>query len=393
MARPRIAIVGAGPAGLAAAIAISRRIDAELVVFERASSLTPAGAGVLVQPIGLAVLDRLGLGDAVRSAGSRVERLLGTSHDGRIVLDLEYARLDPAAYGIGIARYRLHRVLVDAFRSSGARLELATEVTAIDRAFDLTVLADGARSSLRDAALPGARVTRYPWSAVWTTVPVAVEPLLRQHFRAAREMLGILPSGDARDGEPALATVFWSLEPAGHATWRAASIDQWKDRVLALAPACDAWLDHIVSHEQFAHARYFDARIAKPVGARHVAIGDCAHATSPQLGQGVNLALLDAWALAGSLARHGVGRDALDHYAARRRAHVRYYQWASRVLTPLFQSHGSVLPWLRDRFAAFGMSLPYVRRHALATLAGTKTGILRAARDCDALLDEEALRS
>lgn len=407
--RLRIAIVGAGPAGLATALACARRLACEITVFERAAELKPVGAGLLLQPIGLAVLEALGLRDDALAAGSRIDRLYGTNHAGVPVIDLAYERLAPGAHGIGIARRRLHQLLVRAFRRSGARLELGCAIEHIERThdavdlgagerrygpYDLVVLADGTRSALRRAAGLAAEVRPYPWGAVWATVPCAGGGrTLRQHFRSAREMLGLLPSGEAVDGEPALLTFFWSLPQDAYDAWRATPIERWKARVAALSADAAAPLAEIAHLDALDRAWYADVRMPKPFHARVVALGDCAHATSPQLGQGVNLALLDAYALAESLAAHGPARvdAALAGYAAKRRSHVRYYQWASRILTPLFQSHRRLLPALRDRCARYAARLPFVGRHALHTLAGTKTGILSTARDSASLLRQHEL--
>ncbi|MBV8636287.1 MAG: FAD-dependent monooxygenase, partial [Burkholderiaceae bacterium] len=107
-----------------------------------------------------------------------------------------------------------------------------------------------------------------------------------------------------------------------------------------------------------------------------VCLGDSAHATSPQLGQGANLALVDAWTLAQCLAQQSDLPAALAQYSRKRKAHLRYYQTASRVLTPLFQSHSRIGSGLRDLGLGLACRLPYVRGQMGLTLSGTKTGWL-----------------
>ena len=57
-------------------------------------------------------------------------------------------------------------------------------------------------------------------------------------------------------------------------------------------------------------------------------LGDAAHAMSPQLGQGANLALWDAMVLADALSAHG--SRALPAYTRARRPHLGFYQPWSR---------------------------------------------------------------
>ena len=105
-------------------------------------------------------------------------------------------------------------------------------------------------------------------------------------------------------------------------------------------------------------------------------IGDAARAASPQLGQGANLALIDALALTKSLSPAYLpfaGRD--RDYAGRRRAHTRFYGLASRALTPFFQSDSRVAAAVRDLTFKPMARIPYLRREMVRTLAGMKTGL------------------
>ena len=105
-------------------------------------------------------------------------------------------------------------------------------------------------------------------------------------------------------------------------------------------------------------------------------VGDAAHATSPQLGQGTNLALLDAVVLCDCLKQGLPVAQALDRYTQLRRGQLHFYGQASRWLTPLFQSDLWLLPWLRDLFMNIGSGLPLMGSLTRQTLVGVRQGWL-----------------
>src|SRR5579863_7449472 len=127
-----IAIIGAGIAGLAAATLL-RRAGHRVVVYERFAASQPIGSGLMVQPTGLAALERLGLRGAVEALGARVGRLHGLNQRGGVVFDLRYADLDPTLYAVGVHRAALHGVLWSAFAGSGAAIETGRQIGELTR--------------------------------------------------------------------------------------------------------------------------------------------------------------------------------------------------------------------------------------------------------------------
>ncbi|MGH7004333.1 MAG: FAD-dependent oxidoreductase, partial [Alphaproteobacteria bacterium] len=113
VAHGAIGIIGCGVAGQAAALFL-HRTGHRVEMFERFESPRPIGAGLLLQPTGLAVLDRLGLGDAALAHGAKVRRLLGHSRRGRVVLDVAYKHYRPDSFGLGFQRGALFGLLHDA---------------------------------------------------------------------------------------------------------------------------------------------------------------------------------------------------------------------------------------------------------------------------------------
>lgn len=378
-----IAIAGAGPAGLAAALSLHR--DGHRVrIFERFETARPIGSGLILQPTGQAVLAALGLWEQMRALGAPIDRLIG--HDaksGRIVLDMRYAALPAIGRGLGIHRAALFNVLHDAVIAEGIPIETGRTVTGADNGrlafgprtegpFDLVVDALGTGSPLRPS-LPGTLPPRpLEFGAVWGTVPWAggFDPAaLMQRYERASIMIGVLPIGRQAVGGPDLAAFFWSLRQVEHAMLLAGGFDAWRERVHALWPETAPHLDALGSFEALTLARYAHQTVPLPVGGRLAVIGDAAHSTSPQLGQGANMALLDARALTLAL-REPELPTALLRYARLRRWHVRLYQALSLTLTPFYQSDSIWLPALRDVLVPIATTVPPLPQFLAALVAG-----------------------
>ena len=383
----KIAIVGYGTAGQAAAIFLARSGHA-IEVFERASELRPVGAGFLLQPTGLGVLAALGLDAQARERGARIERLYGDNARGRRVMDMRYAELADAGHGLGMTRGTLFGLLhaacaplatirtglcIAAF-GEDAR-SLVDEAGAEHGPYDLIVVADGSHSALRARSTLVARDPLYPWGAMWCLLPAEDWPHpheLRQRYDGTHCMLGVLPVGRRPDRSGEWLTFYYSLPGAAVDAFDAAALAQLQEVVARLWPQLAERTRSLADPAQLNRARYRDVVLTTPWRGRIVHIGDSAHGMSPQLGQGVNMALLDAQALAGALAAHADVAAALAAYARERRRHLAIYQAFSRWLTPLFQSESRALAPLRDAcFHPFGR-LPYAKTQMLKILAGSK---------------------
>ena len=115
-------------------------------------------------------------------------------------------------------------------------------------------------------------------------------------------MYGVLPTGRGPADDRPLVSLYWSLALDDHARWQADGLDAWKAEVRGFDPRIEPVLAQITDPTQVLLARYRDVRMKRWHGDRIVFLGDAAHATSPQLGNGANLALVDAWTLAEALA-------------------------------------------------------------------------------------------
>lgn len=359
-----IAIAGCGPCGLAAA-SLLHRAGHRVTLFERFETPQPIGSGLMIQPTGMAVLSRLGLLQAVIDAGSRVDRLFGKARD-RVVLDVHYAALrERAAFGIGIHRASLFAILHDAVLHSGIEIKTGRTIVRSDRVgekrqlqfeggdasgvYDLVVDALGTRTPLAPTT---GRVL--PYGALWASLNwpdgTAFDPrALEQRYVRASIMAGVLPIGTPPGTARAKVAFFWSLRADRLADWRTAGLDPWKRRVADLWPDCAPLLDQIRDAGQLTFAHYAHRTLAAPAEPALIHIGDAWHSASPQLGQGANMALLDAWALARGLDAAQTVNDGLARAIRLRRRHVLVYQWLTDIFTPVYQSDSRVLPFVRDR--------------------------------------------
>lgn len=385
-----IAVAGAGPAGLAAALLLSRS-GHRVTVFERFDTPKPLGSGLILQPTGLTVLDSLGLLGEIMELGSRIDRLYGAdASTGRTVLDVRYDTQSRGRFGLAVHRAALFSVLHRAVESAGIPVITSMDIETVDvsaatvrvfdvnglavGSFDLVVDATGARSKLKSHAAHPGEQKPLPYGAFWASLGWrdGFDPhALTQRYDRASVMIGVLPIGRMAVGAERQAAFFWSLKPAEADAVRAVGLAAWKERVRSLWPQADSMLDQIEDFDQLTLARYGHHTLKVPAGRRLAIIGDAAHSTSPQLGQGANMALLDAAALTSALDTTSGIDEALAAYARSRRLHVRVFQAMSYLFTPFYQSDSTVMPFMRDRLVATLAKVPPAPQMLAAMVSGT----------------------
>lgn len=327
-----IVVIGAGIGGLAVARALALR-GARVRVLEQADAIREVGAGLQISPNGFAVLNALGLGDAVRDTSVRAEAVSLRDYKGGKVVTLDLTRLASRDYHF-LHRADLIDILAQGARDAGADICLSQPVSSVspgpkpsltladgtDMTCDLIVGADGLHSTLRQA-LNGTLAPFFTRQVAWrAVVPNAAGqgPEARVYMGPHRHLVCYpLRGGDLLNLVAVQERADWAKD-----SWSQSDDPQNLRRAFAdFGPESQAMLDQVEEVNLWGLFRHPVAPVWQ--GGNTALLGDAAHPTLPFLAQGASLALEDAWILADQVMS---GADpmaqALTAYESRRRPRV-----------------------------------------------------------------------
>jgi 2-polyprenyl-6-methoxyphenol hydroxylase-like FAD-dependent oxidoreductase len=380
----KIAIVGAGVSGLTIASLLGSQ-EHEVTVFEQAPKCEPVGAGILLQPSGQLILKKLGLLEQIEQHSPKLSGLQARTRFGKEIVNIKYEKLKPGLYGLGVRRSLLFSLLLSLCSKNNVRLVENARIEKItqhdtnveifnhdeSQKYDLLVAADGSRSALRKLLFPHLKTIEYQYAALWTLVNYSdLEDRLIQIVDGNKRLVGILPV------EKELCSFFWGVQVNEKEKIWKSSLSDFKKQITNFDPALEGIADLIHSFDDLSYATYRHARLERYYSGRVVFIGDAAHSSSPHLGQGVNLALEDAFTLAQNFKKHDCHTHIFESYEKERFIKNKYYSNLTYLLAPFFQSDYEILANIRDLALPLMPKLPIVGTHMVASMSGMKNSWL-----------------
>lgn len=322
----RILLVGAGPAGLALAIALRRQGRAPELI-ERAPTWSTAGTGLYLVGNGTRALRSLGVADAAMRAGHVIRSQAFCDHQGAIL-----AMVDVAAYWarcgpcLALRRAELLRLLAEQLGDLPVRWN--TSVAALHEVdghvavrfddgsegnFDLVVGADGIRSSIR-RLLFSASPPRYRGQLAWRFIARRPPGIDGWTVFLGKGTSFLLVPVDAAHAY-CYADIRSEHPAADGAT---ATPERLRAVFRAYASPVQQVLDSLPDGEATPSLPIEDVVPQRWGIGNVVLIGDAAHAMSPNMASGAALALEDALVLAELLDQDVPPTLLVAHLAQRR---------------------------------------------------------------------------
>ncbi|PKV78132.1 FAD-dependent monooxygenase [Nocardia fluminea] len=326
-----VVIVGAGPAGLTAAIVLAEA-GVDHVLIDRLGAGANTSRAAVVHARTLEVLDELGIASALVERGIEVPTF--KLHDGaKTLATIEFGDLPTAfPYTLMVPQDVTEQVLLDRLHELGGRVHRPLTVTRVtdensgvtveytdehDRtgtiSADYVIGADGMHSVVREQVGIGFTGETYPASFILADVRMSwPTPRTEVSLHLSPEGVTVvapLPD-DAGDRYRVVATVDEAPE---HPT-----LDDVQTLLNARGPVGDIRVDEVLWSSRFR----VHHRVADRYRAGHVLLaGDAAHVHSPAGGQGMNTGIQDAALLATLLAKRTAGEpdSILDTYETIRR--------------------------------------------------------------------------
>ncbi|BAU12705.1 hypothetical protein LEP3755_32360 [Leptolyngbya sp. NIES-3755] len=332
MYRLKVVVIGAGIGGLTAAIALSQA-GYEVEVYERAQELRPRGAGISLWSNGIKVLNRFGLGEKIAAIGGQMDHMQYLGFQGEV---LNHIHLQPLIEEVGqrpypVARADLQAMLLEAFPGTvnlGYRCvgveEHGDRVTATfenghQATGDLVIAADGVRSTLREYVLEHEVHPTYRDYVNWNGLVEADEAITPPNtwtiYVGNHQRASMMPVGGNRlyfffDVPLPIGT---SAPPELIRSELAEHFKGWAEPVQTLIQRIDP--------EKTNRLEISDVGpVDRMVRGRVALLGDAAHATCPDLGQGGCQALEDVYMLTHFLLTTNISvEDALKRYEKARK--------------------------------------------------------------------------
>jgi 2-polyprenyl-6-methoxyphenol hydroxylase-like FAD-dependent oxidoreductase len=331
-----ILIQGGGIGGLALAIAVIQKGYTVRVV-ERAGGLSEVGAGIWMAANPMQVFDRLGFAEKITTAGWMIHRLTLLDYNGDI---LQVSDLSAVSRLFGFETVALHRSLLQRVLSeqlpSGV-LNFGTEVKSLIQGTDsvsvlltdgseiearIVVGADGMRSRIRQLVSLGGE-TRYSGSSSYRAIAKAAQPLSPELDHDAFEIWG----KGCRLGFSKINAddYYWYMTFDSDANKSFSPADRRAHAESLLRSFFPRWTTLLENTrpDDIIQTDISDLkRLSRWSSNRIGLIGDAAHATTPNLGQGGAMAIEDAYSLANAFERAGPSGRAFELYEKERREKV-----------------------------------------------------------------------
>ncbi|KAL1759836.1 hypothetical protein FB107DRAFT_287321 [Schizophyllum commune] len=322
----KVIVIGAGIGGLAASIALQQD-GHETVVYERVTELRPVGAAISVWSNGVKVLAKYGLLDRVKRVSGLMERMAYRQWDnGDVYCDFDlnplYEQAKMRAYPI--ARSELQAMLLDANKPAPVHLAKAAisyETTpervkvhfhdGTSDTGDFLVISDGTHSKLRNQIAGTSIVRDY---VGYVNFNGAIEKAKLGHLLPSDTWTQFVGEGKRVSFMPMSDTHFYFFldvttapgttptDPAQFKPYLADYFKGWAQAVQTLIEEMDV--------SRVARVEIHDTQklptLVDREGGRALLIGDAAHATCPDIGQGGCQALEDTFVVQRLLRKHGL---------------------------------------------------------------------------------------
>ncbi len=337
-----ISIIGAGIAGLFTALAL-RQHGFTPTIYEAAPQLRPVGAGIVMASNAMQIAKKLGVYDEIRSAGVVLRSFGIADHRGVPIQMTDIAAVEKqyGAPSVAIHRGVLQKILLEKLppgmvHTSRRLSSLSQDASGqVHGAFDsghsfsadLVIGADGIRSATRRLLL-GEQPLRYSTHTCWR----GIVPYRLPEPGNAKELWG--KTGGKRVAliqiDPDHIYFYFTLKKKPG--FQVEDLPAFFQEQMAEFPPVYGEALAAANPASVFHDDLYDLR-QLPTWHRGntLLIGDAAHATTPNMGQGGCQAVEDAWFLARELAMPEDSAQAFAGFEARRRKRV------ARIVNTSFQ--------------------------------------------------------
>jgi 2-polyprenyl-6-methoxyphenol hydroxylase-like FAD-dependent oxidoreductase len=372
----KIVIIGGGITGLTTALALNK-LGLSCRVYEKAPELNAVGAGIWMQPNAMKVLDWLGVGDQVRSAGQLLTSVDLTDRNLVPIKKLDRSHMEDESYGqiTSIHRARLQKVLYEALPPGTVHLGKAFVKYQIEKASvnihfqegqssaELLLGADGIHSKVRQQMFPHS-ATRYSGQTCWRGIaPFALSKERMHHGQEAwgrKVRFGFAPISERE--------VYWfavANAPEGEKDEPGSVKEKLKTMYQNFHPL----IQEIIGQTPPENILRNDISDLKRLSTWHqnriCLIGDAAHATTPNMGQGGGQGVEDAYYISHILAQEEDCHQAFARFERERRKKVDYivntsWQFGKMAHSPMRQRLFKIMmKWTPDRMLAKQMQKVY----------------------------------
>ena len=379
----QIAIVGAGPAGLTAALA-ARKLGLQVKVFEQAPDFKQVGGGIMIHSNGQRVLNALGLLESFEPKMVLLRKGIIEGLNGKVLAEVDFTELGiPFNRCAVVWRYQLQEHLLKAAEKEGIQVDFNHRLETMqinenqavlkfennsEFIADIVIAADGVNSRVRDTSKFDSQ--KIAVGEGW----VRGSSSLKLSDRAFREIWG---DDGRRFGIAPLTEnkiYFYARVPLGK--WdeiRENNLDDWIESWRDFKDAIEI-LRCVTDWQKVNYSELFEIYAKEWAKPPVFLTGDAAHAMTPNVGQGANSAMVDALILARILADSEKNGKTIEEagreYTALRRPFVTKIQTMARQNGQLAGNTSAAARFLRNILFAATKNLGFIRRKNMEVFVG-----------------------